>query len=156
MKASSPSAKLKYHCLALRDSVRWLVKHKISSTWYGPSEICVTWFLGYAAAKQQIWISIHGFLFAFFRSFYFFFLDHYERYTWRVIYTLYGLISTGVGDNQIFRYSIFCSIHFWGVISMIFLDMILWHWINWSNFETAYESEKKGRKIAEIFFFWHT
>lgn len=39
---------------------------------------------------------------------------------------------------------------------MIFLDMILWHWINWSNFETAYESEKKGRKIAEIFFFWHT
>lgn len=34
---------------------------------------------------------------------------------------------------------------FFGVISMIFLDMILWHWINWSNFKMAYESEKEER-----------
>lgn len=55
--------------------------------------------------------------------------------------------------NWRWRYSVFSffdTAYFvlyisWGLISMIFLDMILWHWIKWSNLEMVYESEKEER-----------
>jgi hypothetical protein len=142
-RASPPLARSKYHYSASKGSVKWLANYLTPSTRHGPS--INAYICSYATSKQHTWISIRICFFSFTIIQFFLVGSLQAIYMACYIYSLWPCLNWRWRYSVFFLYSIFCSIHSWGLISMIFLDMILWHWINWSKFEMAYESEKGER-----------